>query len=140
MNNKKCPKCKEVKDIESFCKTNIGIKSGRCKACQKEIGAKHYIDNRDIYLSRGAERRKSCKNVTDKAKDKPCMDCGISYPSYVMDFDHRDQSEKEFTIGTAAGKGIKIERLEEEIKKCDVVCSNCHRERTYLQQQNIKNK
>jgi hypothetical protein len=30
------------------------------------------------------------------AKDRPCADCQIRYPHYVMDFDHREGVEKLF--------------------------------------------
>ena len=57
------------------------------------------------------------------------MDCGIIYPSFVMDFDHV-RGTKEFRIGaSSANPGIK--RLKAEIEKCDLVCSNCHRIRTF---------
>lgn len=67
--------------------------------------------------------------VTD-AKNRPCMDCGIKYPHYVMDLDHRDDAEKVAVVSDYS-KGFGKKRLLEEIAKCDVVCSNCHRERTH---------
>lgn len=66
--------------------------------------------------------------VIREAKDRPCTDCGVKYPYYCMDFDHiRD---KEWNIGQDYTR-IGIEVLKNEIKKCEVVCSNCHRKRTY---------
>jgi hypothetical protein len=69
----------------------------------------------------------SIREIIEAAKSVPCMDCGIQYPFYVMDFDHRDPSEKTINVGTARSKSKTIE----EIEKCDVVCANCHRERTW---------
>lgn len=60
----------------------------------------------------------------------PCMDCNTTYPVECMDFDHRDPSTKSFTIGRNKWKQVDI--LLEEITKCDIVCSNCHRIRTHL--------
>ena len=60
-------------------------------------------------------------------KQKPCADCGLFYPPWVMDFDHT--RDKKFTISQCA-KWSK-EELKAEIVKCDVVCANCHRERTH---------
>lgn len=57
------------------------------------------------------------------------MDCGVPYPYYVMEFDHRDPSQKLANIGRLLGNSWK--RLKDEIAKCDVVCANCHRERTH---------
>lgn len=62
-------------------------------------------------------------------KSKPCTDCRLSFPAYVMDFDHV-RGEKEFGIA----HGIHTYTLDEvllEIAKCDLVCSNCHRIRTH---------
>lgn len=70
------------------------------------------------------------QKLRDKEKSKPCMDCGIQYPPYVMHFDHRNGKEKLYNIGSIIGrKTLKI--VKDEIAKCDVVCANCHAERTY---------
>lgn len=57
------------------------------------------------------------------------MDCQESHPPYVMDFDHLDPTQKEFDLSNGAGYSLK--RILAEIAKCEVVCSNCHRKRTY---------
>lgn len=69
------------------------------------------------------------KQIIIEAKSKPCMDCGKSYPYYVMDLDHRPGEIKEFAI--ARHVLCSVERLLAEIAKCDAVCSNCHRVRTF---------
>lgn len=61
-------------------------------------------------------------------KSKPCADCGVSYGPHVMDFDHV-RGEKEYNIGNM--QHYSLQRLLDEIAKCDLVCANCHRERTY---------
>lgn len=75
-------------------------------------------------------RKKYCgqkQTILNALKAKPCADCNKQYPPYVMDFDHR--SGKKFGL---AGKAWKpLPELLEEAAKCDVVCANCHRERTY---------
>jgi len=66
------------------------------------------------------------------AKDCPCKDCGERYPPYVLDFDHREGETKLFNIADlGAHCWMSVEDLETEIAKCDVVCANCHRERTH---------
>ncbi len=64
-------------------------------------------------------------------KQRPCDDCGVQYPPYVMQFDHRDPATKKFDIGSAVS-GKAVETLLAEIMKCDLVCANCHAERTHL--------
>ena len=62
-------------------------------------------------------------------KTEPCTDCGVTYPPYVMDFDHV-RGDKLFTIGMSTQTKSKQQILD-EAAKCDVVCANCHRKRTY---------
>lgn len=75
--------------------------------------------------------KREARALVLKAKDRPCADCGKSYPAYVMDFDHV-RGEKRFMLSRAANwAGGGLELVEEEIAKCDVVCANCHRVRTH---------
>lgn len=78
-------------------------------------------------ISRKAHRQRITQ-ILVAAKDRPCADCVVSYPSYVMDFDHV-RGEKLFTIGASLHRS-EIQ-IRDEIEKCDVVCSNCHRKRTW---------
>ena len=61
------------------------------------------------------------------------MDCGGEYPPYVMDFDHRDPLDKTDNVANAVHNGWSVTKFRAEIAKCDVVCANCHRERTHRQ-------
>lgn len=74
-----------------------------------------------------AARRLRRKKTRDDAKSVPCADCGIQYPPYVMDFDHV-RGEK---IAAPGLLYTQVEAFQIEIAKCEVVCANCHRERTY---------
>lgn len=75
-------------------------------------------------------KNKLMRDILWKHKDVPCMDCNIKYPPYVMDFDHREGEEKVMGVGALVTRAS-ADRILAEIAKCDVVCSNCHRERTY---------
>jgi len=50
-----------------------------------------------------------------------------------MDHDHRDGEIKLFNISDLISRKLRVstETLKKELAKCDVVCANCHRERTY---------
>ena len=58
------------------------------------------------------------------------MDCGKNYPYWVMDFDHV-RGEKSFNLSKYRYSHANIKMVQEEIDKCDLVCSNCHRDRTH---------
>ena len=58
-----------------------------------------------------------------------CHDCGEKN-HIVLDFDHiRD---KKHNISRMIHDGFSWKAIKKEIDKCEVVCANCHRIRTYL--------
>lgn len=60
------------------------------------------------------------------------MDCRVQYQPYVMDFDHRDRKVKVASINQMINlHSYSKNKILEEIEKCDLVCANCHRIRTY---------
>jgi hypothetical protein len=63
-------------------------------------------------------------------KAHPCHDCGREFPGVCMDFDHRDPETKAGSVSKMAVRA-KIPALLAEIAKCDLVCANCHRLRTW---------
>jgi len=76
--------------------------------------------------------------LRDLKTKTPCVDCGINYPYYVMDFDHvRGQKHANVMelVSTLSKK-----KIDEEIAKCEIVCSNCHRIRTHMRKMAKKNK
>lgn len=83
------------------------------RAKQKEYQAKRYRERRPIIL---------------EAKNKPCIDCGGVFHFSVMDFDHVN-GNKVFAISKNPLRNI--ESIKREIEKCEVVCANCHRIRTF---------
>jgi hypothetical protein len=66
-------------------------------------------------------------------RDRPCLDCGRRFPAYVMQFDHRDPATKRFLVAASWLKSIAT--ILNEAAKCDIVCSNCHRDRTFRRRQ-----
>lgn len=75
-------------------------------------------------------RGTAIKGIVDNLKSKPCMDCGGSFPPEAMDYDHRPGEEKISDIGKLVGGRYSLDKIEAEIAKCDLVCSNCHRIRS----------
>lgn len=91
--------------------------------------------NRTVKALRDAARRSACKTYVDKIKAKtPCADCGERFPAICMDFDHLKGKNKSVS-GLVSG-AYRLELIKEEIAKCEIVCSNCHRLRTKRRKQN----
>ena len=76
------------------------------------------------------EKRQRLTALIDSLKDRPCADCGESYPPYVMDFDHV-RGEKKFNLTSMKASSSSEAAILAEAEKCDVVCANCHRIRTW---------
>lgn len=62
------------------------------------------------------------------AKSEPCMDCKCQFEPYQKHFDHREPSRKLFNLASAPAHTLA--EILRELHKCDVVCANCHAERT----------
>lgn len=77
-------------------------------------------------------RRARLREMSERAKQERwmrCVDCGLQYPAYVLDWDHRPGEEKVASVAYLARRSIAL--FEAEIAKCDLVCANCHRIRTH---------
>lgn len=82
---------------------------------------------------RQTDRRRAARRLIQETKQNtPCADCGENYPFWMMDFDHL--GDKSFNISRWYDKSGNSSKLVEEIAKCDVVCANCHRNRTHSRQ------
>lgn len=95
----------------------------RCRECNTARLREYAKTNRPRY------RAALKAMVLDAKRDKPCLDCGVSYPPAVMEFDHRPDTVKRFGIGTVRGQ-TSFSTVRAEMAKCDLVCANCHRMRT----------
>lgn len=126
-----CSQCKKLKSNDEFNYRNkkLNIRHSYCRECGKFLTRNHYKNNKSQYLKRNLLAYKKRKEFVRQSKSKPCADCGIQYPFYVMDFDHREGEIKEFALNQVDRMTMKA--IKAEIVKCDVVCSNCHRERTF---------
>ncbi len=121
--------CQRTLPLSSFGSKGEGRLQPFCKECQRAYSKQHYQNNKARYYERNDRQRQRLKDILIAAKSVPCMDCGVRYPPYIMDFDHRDGATKLNNVGRFTLFTKK--KLLAEIAKCDVVCSNCHRERTY---------
>tara|TARA_R110000796_G_scaffold179144_1_gene295710 strand:+ start:256 stop:654 length:399 start_codon:yes stop_codon:yes gene_type:complete len=125
---KECPKCKKSKTLDSFGKSK-NRKDGlqrACKPCKAEYDKKHYEKSPKQYFEKQRVYSKNKREYIWSFKDK-CVDCGND-DKRVLDFDHV-RGDKKFNLGDGIKHSYK--KIDEEIKKCKVRCSNCHRIKTY---------
>ena len=69
--------------------------------------------------------------LVSRLKSRPCSQCGKKFHSSAMEFDHIDPSTKEFSISNSVFRGIPFSKMKDEIRKCRIVCSVCHRKITF---------
>lgn len=82
----------------------------------------------DIPGQRVRKRLKMRKLILDeKISRGGCKECG--YNGRALHWHHRNPAEKKFLIGSATGRSFNEVRL--ELKKCDLLCANCHYEMEY---------
>lgn len=93
----------------------------------RTYGKQYRKENAKSYREYKKLQHKSIKEFVQEIKANPCTDCGGSFPYYVMDFDHKEN--KKFKISGFGSRGL--ETVKKEIAKCDLVCANCHRQRTH---------
>ena len=115
-----CRICGETKPISMFYRDKPRKKDGRvmrrfdCRECARRASRESYRERQEFLVAYKLE--------------KGCVDCGYNAHSEALDFDHLPGTEKKFTL--AQNHCNSWENLLEEIAKCEVVCSNCHRVRT----------
>jgi hypothetical protein len=122
---RRCARCGQAKPYSDFAKKRKNDFQPYCRPCQSEYKKEHYQKNKAVYIASVRRRTMRLQNLLRTAKDKPCADCGIKYPYYVMDFDHVEGEEKRGAM-TLFLKRHSLKALLAEIAKCEVVCSNCH--------------
>jgi hypothetical protein len=138
METKKCTKCSEVKETTEYNKHNKrkdGLQT-YCKTCSRKRNTTYYKDNKQtqiIAINKGRRNRKERNRsfVFDYLMKNPCIDCGETDPR-VLEFDHR--GDKLANISDLMKSVTSLEKIEDEINKCDVRCANCHRRKTSIDQ------
>ena len=79
-------------------------------------------------MTRNAEKRK--KQYLDKYKlSRGCERCGYNECPEALHFHH--EGNKEFCISKAIYDGKSLRKIKEEMKKCVILCANCHAEITF---------
>lgn len=124
-----CSKCGKEKTLDNF-KLNNKRKRGFdywCKECCKIYDSKRYGEKKSQIISLKKERRDFNKKWFSSYKENlVCSKCGEDHPA-CLEFHHIDGNTKENDISTLVVQGYSLEKIEDEIKKCVVLCSNCHK-------------
>ena len=66
-------------------------------------------------------------------KGGKCQKCGYDKNLAAFDFNHRDPKTKKFQLDQRTLSNNSMKVIMEEFEKCDLYCSNCHRDFHYLE-------
>jgi hypothetical protein len=133
---KQCSKCKKDKSVEdfSFKIKAIGLRHLQCKECTRLLIKNHYNKNREYYLIKSQKRNEYLRlRVNTYLRDflfkHPCVDCGEKDIT-VLEFDHTGKLPKFKAVSGMVRFQYSLEKIKEEIEKCEVRCANCHKRKT----------
>ncbi len=131
---KRCSMCKKLLPLEQFHRnrTRGDGRQSMCKPCNIERNQRWYREHPEVRASRMDEQDRRSRArlrglLIAYLVEHPCVDCGEADP-VVLDFDHL--RDKVMNVSAMVLRKMNWARILDEIAKCEVVCSNCHRRRT----------
>jgi hypothetical protein len=131
METKVCHKCLQEKPLEEFPWKSIVTRKRQavCKTCTAQRSADWYENNKDhhrknVYDRRTKLRLEAREYVLNYLSTQPCENCRESDP-VVLEFHHI--GEKGDEVSTLLHQSDSLIRVIEEISRCQVLCSNCHK-------------
>lgn len=127
---RRCAICTEMKSAIEFHNSRTGQFS-YCRECRRAYDRRYYqergrLARRDRQRARIAAARSWLAGLK---RDVPCADCGELFPTPVMHWDHIPGHVKLGEISDLVAERTRTIVLE-ELKKCELVCANCHAIRT----------
>ncbi|MEO7839280.1 MAG: hypothetical protein ABIU06_08020 [Anaerolineales bacterium] len=132
---KKCDHCKGWKDETEFNWKfkSLGVRHNTCRECKHGFDKKYFEGPaKERHLQQVKERKDEARRV---ARDfvynylltHPCETCGES-DIRVLEFHHT--GDKDMAVGAMVSMGYSVQRIQQEIDRCQVLCANCHRKIT----------
>ena len=133
INMKKCCCCGKNKDESEFWKLSKSLDwlQYRCKDCKKLYDNWYYWKRSYSYKIRKREiskarRKKILAYIKSIALERWCCICWYNKHIAALQFHHRNQLSKKDAVSELIRKWYSLDKIKEEIDKCDVVCANCH--------------
>lgn len=132
---KKCRSCNKRRKLDEFVREsrNSSGYSSRCKYCKRNYDTAYYSKTPQRRLAISRRKKKlgatAGKYISSYLRTHPCVDCGEDDIA-VLDFDHVRGTKRD---NISKLRYTSLKAVQEEIKKCEVRCANCHRRKTARQ-------
>jgi hypothetical protein len=137
-----CPRGHEYDEKNTYWQGRAnGHKTACCRTCQRaRLKAKkgyHTAYMREWRASNGGRHRLTWTELRKRKKAwleeykslNGCNRCDENHPA-CLDFHHRNPEDKTFNLSEAIARAS-LARIQVEVAKCDILCSNCHRKLHY---------
>ncbi len=121
-----CSKCNQSKPLSDYYQDKT-IKTGyksKCKVCCDEA-------TRAYNKKTKRERRAVVNRIKTKCG---CKKCGYNEHPVALHFNHINPANKIISISHMICNCKPWSMIKEEIRKCEVLCANCHSIHTYEEQ------
>jgi hypothetical protein len=128
---------KNISKSENYVSEINGIKYKKCPCCERflELNSENYYIRSSTTFhyycklclnKKSIDKKRELKKKAVEYKGGKCIKCGYNRYVGALDFHHLNPSEKDFHI--TSFKTYDWEKIKCELDKCELVCSNCHRE------------
>lgn len=75
---------------------------------------------------RRKKRKQALKFIRNFKINKSCVECGWKKHTEILNFHHKNPKEKKISLSGGNIGSLSKEKILMEIKKCDLLCPNCH--------------
>ena len=128
---KVCSRCNKEKNCSDFPiqrRKGKEFRRSECRECYNSY-FRNYMKGNKTHVARVKKvKEQRRKEVCEYKLTKGCEICGYNKTYWALEFHHRNPEEKKYNISSGMSDALKFDDLLEEINKCAVLCSNCHRE------------
>ena len=111
----------------------VTYKSGKkeCRSCNREYQASWCNKNKIKQQERVKKNRNRLQDFILEIKESnKCFICNEQNP-LILEFDHVENKTE--AVSEMVRIGVKPETIKNEISKCRILCSNCHRIKTHIE-------
>ena len=121
------PKWTYYHPMEHCVVCGLGLVRKQTKYCSTEC-KNRCTNNRLQSYSAQQERGRRRKAELVELGGGSCRYCGYSRNLAALEFHHTDSSEKSFSLDLRSLSNRRFSVILDEFRKCQLVCSNCHKE------------
>lgn len=131
---------KQIIELYKNTNGNLNITSSKFNLVSK-WAIRNFLQKENLYgkikkkeTKEEKSRRKSLHVINYKKRKKielvnykggKCEKCGYNKCFEALEFHHKDPKQKDFNISS---NSYSFKKMKEEVDKCNLLCSNCHRE------------